>query len=145
MPAETILLQDWKTPFEMPPFAAIRDEDFMPAFQEAMRLHLAEVEKVAGNAETPTFANTIEALERAGRGLQKVSSVFFNLASSDTNDERQKIEREISPVLSKHGMAVLTNPKLFARIEASTGGSLRDITSGLSARARCSMKPEKRA
>ena len=118
MPAETILLQDWKTPFEMPPFAAIRDEDFMPAFQEAMRLHLAEVEKVAGNAETPTFANTIEALERAGRGLQKVSSVFFNLASSDTNDERQKIEREISPVLSKHGMAVLTNPKLFARIEA---------------------------
>ena len=94
MPAETILLQDWKTPFEMPPFAAIRDEDFMPAFQEAMRLHLAEVEKVAGNAETPTFANTIEALERAGRGLQKVSSVFFNLASSDTNDERQKIERE---------------------------------------------------
>jgi peptidyl-dipeptidase Dcp len=102
----------------MPPFAAIRDEDFMPAFREAMRLHLAEVEKVAGNAETPSFANTIEALERAGRGLQKVSSVFFNLASSDTNDERQKIEREISPVLSKHGMAVLTNPKLFARINA---------------------------
>jgi len=116
--AETILLQDWETPFEMPPFAAIRDEDFMSAFQEAMRLHLAEVEKVASNAETPSFANTIEALEKAGRGLQKVSSVFFNLASSDTNDERQKIEREISPVLSKHGMAVLTNPKLFARIKA---------------------------
>jgi peptidyl-dipeptidase Dcp len=118
VPAETILLQDWETPFEMPPFAAIRDEDFMPAFQEAMKLHLAEVEKVAGNVETPSFANTIEALEKAGRGLQKVSSVFFNLASSDTNDERQKIEREISPVLSKHGMAVLTNPKLFARIKA---------------------------
>ena len=118
MPAETILLQDWETPFEMPPFAAIRDADFMPAFQEAMRLHLAEVEKVASSAETPTFVNTIEALERAGPGLQKVSSVFFNLASSDTNDERQKIEREISPVLSKHGTAILTNPKLFARIEA---------------------------
>jgi peptidyl-dipeptidase Dcp len=118
VPAETLLLQDWETPFEMPPFAAIRDEDFMPAFQEAMKLHLAEVEKVAGNVGTPSFANTIEALERAGCGLQKVSSVFFNLASSDTNDERQKIEREISPVLSKHGMAVLTNPKLFARIEA---------------------------
>jgi Zn-dependent oligopeptidase len=73
--AETILLQDWKTPFEMPPFAAIRDEDFMPAFQEAMKLHLAEVEEVASNAETPSFANTIDALERAGRGLQKVSSV----------------------------------------------------------------------
>ena len=51
MPAETILLQDWETPFEMPPFAAIRDEDFVPAFQEAMRLHLAEVEAIANNAQ----------------------------------------------------------------------------------------------
>ncbi len=118
MPAETILLQAWETPFEMPPFAAIRDEDFVPAFQEAMRLHLAEVEAIANNAQSPTFSNTIEAMERAGRGLQKVSTVFFNLASSDTNDERQKIEREISPMLSKHGMAILTNSKLFARIRA---------------------------
>ena len=118
MPAETILLQDWETPFEMPPFAAIRDEDFAPAFQQAMRLHLAEVEAISNDAEAPTFSNTIEAMERAGRGLQKVSTVFFNLASSDTNDERQKIEREISPMLSKHGMAILTNPKLFARIRA---------------------------
>ncbi len=118
MPAETILLQDWETPFEMPPFAAIRDEDFVPAFQEAMRLHLTEVEAIANNLEAPTFSNTIEAMERAGRGLQKVSTVFFNLASSDTNDERQKIEREISPMLSKHGMAIQTNPKLFARIKA---------------------------
>ena len=118
VPAETILLQDWETPFEMPPFAAIRDEDFVPAFQEAMRLHLAEVEAIANNLEAPTFSNTIEAMERAGRGLQKVSTVFFNLASSDTNDERQKIEREISPMLSKHGMAIQTNPKLFARIKA---------------------------
>ncbi len=118
MPAETILLQEWETPFEMPPFAAIRDEDFIPAFQEAMRLHLAEVDAIVDNAEAPTFRNTIETLEIAGRGLQKVSMVFFNLASSDTNDERQKIEREISPKLSKHGMAIMTNPKLFARIKA---------------------------
>ncbi len=118
MPAEPILLQEWETPFEMPPFAAIRDEDFMPAFREAMRRHRAEVNAIAGNAEVPTFANTVEALERAGRGLQKVSTVFFNLASSDSNDERQKIEREISPVLSKHGMAILTNLKLFERIKA---------------------------
>ncbi len=118
MPAELILLKDWETPFEMPPFGEIRDEDFMPAFKEAMRLHLAEVDAVADNAEAPTFANTIEALERAGRGLQKVSTVFFNLASADSNDERQKIEREIAPLLSKHGMSVLTNPKLFARIGA---------------------------
>ena len=119
MPAEPILLQKWETPFEMPPFAAIRDEDFMPVVPGSdaassgprwMRLPV--------NAEAPTFANTVEALERAGRGLQKVSMVFFNLASSDSNDERQKIEREISPMLSKHGMAILTNPKLFERIKA---------------------------
>ena len=115
---QSILLQDWKTPFEMPPFGEIRDEEFSPAFEEAMRIHLKEVDTIAGEAEPPSFANTIEALERAGRGLSKVCSVFFNLSSSDTNDERQKIEREISPVLSKHSMAILTNQKLFERIHA---------------------------
>ncbi len=126
MSAETILLQDWETPFETPPFDAIRDEDYIPAFHEAMRRHLAKVDEIARNGEAPTFANTIEALERAGRGLQKVSSVFFNLASSDTNDERQKIEREIAPLLSKHGMAILTNQPLFERVKAlyEASGSL---------------------
>jgi peptidyl-dipeptidase Dcp len=118
VPAESILLKDWDTPFETPPFAEIKDEEFMPAFQEAMRLHLAEVDAIAGDASAPDFANTIEALERAGRGLQKVSTVFFNLASADTNDERQKIEREIAPLLSIHGMAILTDARLFARIDA---------------------------
>ncbi len=83
-----------------------------------MRLHLAEVQAIANNRDTADFANTVEALERAGRGLQKVSAVFFNLASADTNDERQKIEREIAPLLSMHGMAILTNANLFARIDA---------------------------
>ncbi len=121
MPINSILLKDWETPFEVPPFGAIRDADFMPAFEEAMRLHLAEIDAIAENPDAPNFANTIEALERAGSGLQKVSAVFFNLSSADTNDERQKIEREISPMLSKHGMAILTNPKLFAKIDALHG------------------------
>ena len=116
--SQTILLQDWKTAFGMPPFGDIRDEDFKPAFQEAMKLHLAEVDAIASQSASPTFANTIEAMEKAGRPLSQVSSVFFNLASSDTNEERQKIEREISPVLSKHGMAIFTNPKLFDRVRA---------------------------
>jgi peptidyl-dipeptidase Dcp len=115
---ENILLQTWETPFEMPPFGDIRDEHFMPAFQNAMQLHLAEVDEIANNLDAPTFQNTIEALERAGGPLQKVSAVFFNLSSADTNDDRQKIERDISPLLSKHGMAILTNPKLFAKIDA---------------------------
>jgi peptidyl-dipeptidase Dcp len=102
----------------MPPFQAIRDEHFIPAFERAMRAHLFEVEEIAANPEPPSFANTIEALERAGRGLQKVSSVFYNLAHADANEARQGIEREIAPVLAKHGMAILTNAKLFARIDA---------------------------
>ncbi len=120
MSVDNILLQDWKTPFELPPFGEIRDEDFMPAFEEAMRTHLAEVDEIANSAEKPSFENTIEALERAGRQLQQVASVFFNLSSADTNAERQKIERNVSPLLSNHSMAILTNPKLFGRIDELT-------------------------
>ena len=116
MQTQNILLQDWQTPFKLPPFEAIRDEDFLPAFDEAMRLHLAEVQEIAESPAGPTFANTVEALERAGHGLRDTASVFFNLALADTNDERQRIEREVSPKLSSHAMAILTNAKLFARI-----------------------------
>jgi peptidyl-dipeptidase Dcp len=115
--SDNMLLQDWNTPFQMPPFEAIRDEDFLPAFHEAMRLHLAEVDAIAASPGEPTFANTMEALERAGDTLEKVATVFFNLSSADTNDERQKIERTISPPLSNHSMAILTNQKLFERID----------------------------
>ena len=116
MQTENILLQDWQTPFKLPPFEAIRDEDFLPAFEEAMRQHRAGVAAIAEDPAEPTFANTIEALERAGRALRDTASVFFNLAAADTNEERQRIERVISPKLSGHRMAILTNPKLFARI-----------------------------
>ncbi len=118
MPSESILLQDWETPYETPPFSAIRDEDYMPAFKEAMRVNLDEAEAIASAPGAPSFATVVEAMERAGRGLDKVCSVFFNLASADTNEERQKIEREVAPLLSRHGMAILTNPKLFAKIDA---------------------------
>ncbi len=118
MPAENILLQDWQTPFNMPPFEAIRDEDFLPAFAEAMRLHLDEVEEIANDPAAPSFTNTIEALERAGRALENASSVFFNLSAADTNDERQGIERALSPMLASHSMAILTNARLFARIDS---------------------------
>ena len=117
MHSENILLQDWKTPFKMPPFGSVRDEDFLPAFEDAMRTHLAEVDAIANKAEEPSFGNTVEALEKAGAALQRASSVFFNLASADTNDERQKIERTISPLLTKHSLTILTNSKLFDRID----------------------------
>jgi peptidyl-dipeptidase Dcp len=113
---ENILLQDWQTPFKLPPFEVIRDEDFVPAFEEAMRQHRAGVAAIAEDSAEPTFANTVEAMERAGRTLRDTASVFFNLSGADTNEERQRIERVISPKLSSHRMAILTNPKLFARI-----------------------------
>ena len=125
MQTQNILLQDWQTPFKMPPFEAIRDEDFLPAFEEAMRLHLAEVEEIAENPAEPTFANTVEALERAGHALRNTASVFFNLASADTNEERQGSSARISPKLSGHGMAILTNAKLFARIAKLFDGTAR--------------------
>ena len=81
-----------------------------------MRQHRAGVAAIAEEPAGPTFANTIEALERADRALRDTASVFFNLSGADTNDERQRIERVISPKLSGHRMAILTNPKLFARI-----------------------------
>jgi len=115
--ADTILLKTWNTPFEMPPFEAIRDEHFLPAFEEAMRLHLKEVDAIASSADEPSFENTIEALERAGHALENVAAVFFNLTAADTNDKRQEIERAISPLLSNHGIAILTNKHLFGRIE----------------------------
>jgi peptidyl-dipeptidase Dcp len=116
--AANILLQDWQTPFNLPPFEAIRDEDFMPAFTQAMRLHLGEVEEIANDPAAPSFMNTVEALERAGRALENASSVFFNLSAADTNDERQSIERALSPMLANHRMAILTNARLFARIDS---------------------------
>ncbi len=116
MADSAVLLQEWKTPFGVPPFHEIQDDQFVPAFEEAMRRHRREIDEIADNPDEPTFDNTIEALERAGRALRTVSAVFFNLASADTNDVRQSIERTISPELSKHGMAIVTNPKLFQRI-----------------------------
>ncbi|WP_127079360.1 M3 family metallopeptidase [Rhodomicrobium lacus] len=118
MTSSNILLQDWDTPFGLPPFQAIRDEDFIPAFENAMKTHRAEIETIANDGNEPTFANTVEALERAGRALTKVANVFFNLSSADTNDTRQAIERDIGPKLAKHSMAIYTDPKLFERIDA---------------------------
>ena len=78
--------ETWNTPFELPPFAAIRPEHFPPAFDRAMAEHEAEIAAVAGAADAPSFANTVEAMERSGRLLNRVSRVFHNLTSSATNE-----------------------------------------------------------
>lgn len=109
--------QPWKTRFGIPPFDAIRPEHFKPAYEKAMEDHLAEIKVITDNKEAPTFANTIDALEKSGDLLGKVSRVFGNLTASNTNDDLQKIQREMAPVLAAHGNAVNLNAALFARID----------------------------
>jgi len=111
------LLAKWDTPFEAPPFDRIEPKDFGPAFEAAMKAHDAEVAAIVANPETPTFANTVEALERSGRLLDRVGAVFMNLNEADSNAELQALAREINPKLSAHEDGILMNAKLFERIE----------------------------
>src|SRR6188508_3450891 len=94
--------ETWTGPFEVPPSSRIAPEHFLPAFERGMAEHDAEVEAVATQTAAPTFANTIDALERSGRLLDRVSGVFFNLAGAHTSDALQAIEREIGPKLAVH-------------------------------------------
>lgn len=105
-------------PNQMPPFDRITDEHFVPGMERGMEEHLAEIETIVGNPEPPTFENTIVAMERSGRLLDRVTSVFFALVGADTNDTRQEIQREMTPQLSAHSDAIQLNADLFARIEA---------------------------
>lgn len=111
------LLGAWRTPFKSPPFDKIKPAHFMPAFRLGLREHAAEVKAIAERAQKPTFANTVIALEKSGALLSRVADVFFNLASADTNDALQKIEREIVPKLAGHHSKLMLNRKLFLRID----------------------------
>ena len=109
--------QEWTTSFEVPPFLDIRDEHYMPAFEKGMAENLAEIDSIVNNTEEPTFANTIEELERTGALLTKVQRVFSNLASSNTNPQLQELQRELSPMLSAHYDKITLNQDLFNRID----------------------------
>src|SRR5512133_497237 len=105
-------------PYQYPPFDKIKDEDFVPAIEAGMRNQLKEVEAVAENSDKPTFDNTIVALERTGRLLDRAQRTFSNLNACDTNPARQKIDKEIAPKLAAHRDEIFLNPKLFARVKA---------------------------
>jgi peptidyl-dipeptidase Dcp len=111
------LLTDWTSAHGLPPFAALKPEHFRPAFDAALAAHRAEIDAVAADPAAPTFANTIEVLERAGRPLDRVSNVFFVLAGADTSDEIEAVERDVSPLLARHGNAFYLNAPLFRRID----------------------------
>jgi peptidyl-dipeptidase Dcp len=112
------LLAEWKTPFAIPPFASITPAHFEPAFTAALASHEREIDAIARNTEAPTFVNTVEALEIAGRNLTRVARVFYNLTGSNTNPELQAIEREMAPRMARHSTAIALNEQLFRRVDA---------------------------
>jgi len=116
--ADNPLLAPWTGPFGAPPFDRLQPSHFGPAFESALASAQAEAAAIAANPESPSFENTIEALERSGRDLTRISAVFFNLAGADTNDEFQAIEREIAPRLARHRSEIYLNDALFQRIAA---------------------------
>ncbi|WBS02838.1 M3 family metallopeptidase [Pseudoduganella sp. SL102] len=105
-------------PLQYPAFDKIGDADYAPAFDEGMKAQAAEIEKIANNKAAPTFENTIVAMERSGRLLSRVSTVFFSLNGANTNDTLQALDRSLAPKLSAHSDAMLLNPKMYARIKA---------------------------
>jgi peptidyl-dipeptidase Dcp len=104
-------------PYQLPPFAEIREEHYLPAFEHGMAEQLAQIEAIADDPAPPTFANTIEAMERSGQVLKRVATVFFSIASSDSTEGVQAIETEITPRLTKHQDEIRLHRPLYARVK----------------------------
>ncbi|MBT8295017.1 MAG: M3 family metallopeptidase [Gramella sp.] len=113
MDSQNILLSD----FEYAPFSKIKTENYKPAILKAVELAKEEIEEIVKSEESPTFSNTIEALEYSGKKLDRITSIFFNINSAETNEEIQKIAQEVSPVLSEFKNDVILNKDLFKRIK----------------------------
>ncbi|MBL0738767.1 M3 family metallopeptidase [Flavobacterium sp. GN10] len=114
----SVLTQYFNTKHNTAPFSQIKIEDYVPAFQEGIALAKAEIDAIVNNPEAPTFENTIVAMDYSGDILDRLSSIFFNLNSAETNDEMQKIAQEISPLLSEFGNDIRLNAELFAKVKA---------------------------
>lgn len=113
----SILTHHFNTKYNTAPFSKIKNEDFLPAFKKGIELAKAEIDAIVRNPIQPTFENTIEALAFSGDVLDRISSIFFNLNSAETNDEIQKIAQEVSPLLSEFSNDIRLNPDLFARVK----------------------------
>jgi peptidyl-dipeptidase Dcp len=116
------LLADWQTPDAVPPFDRIKPEHFRPAYARALADHDAEIAAITANAEPPSFDNTIAALERSGRALDRIAAVFHLLIGAHSNDTLLEIERELSPQIARHWNKINTNPVLFRRADALMRG-----------------------
>src|SRR3954449_11808350 len=112
------LLAPWQTPFETPPFDAIKPEHFLPAFERAFADHSAEIAAIAQDPSAPDFANTITALERSGKLLTRVAAVFYDLVSAHSNPAILEIDKEVSLRMARHWSPIMMNAVLFGRIAA---------------------------
>ena len=115
---ENALLEDWNTPYQTPPFDRITVEEYAPAFDAAIAEARAEIDSIVNNLEEPTFSNTIEALERSGAKLSRVSSLFFNLLEADGTDRMHEISMEVQPKLTEYSNDISLNEELFKRVKA---------------------------
>jgi Zn-dependent oligopeptidase len=113
-----ILTTKFNTKYDTAPFSKIKNEDYLPAFIKGIALAKAEIDVIVLNEDAPTFKNTIEALDFSGYTLDRLSSIFFNLNSAETNDEIQKIAQEVSPLLSDFGNDIRLNAALFSKVKA---------------------------
>lgn len=115
---ENPFFETYDTPFGVPPFDKIKLEHLLPAFREGIKQQETEISAIVTNAEVPTFANTIEAMEYSGDLIKRVSAVYSNYLSSNTSDELEKIAQEVAPMLSAHEDNISLNPELFKKVEA---------------------------
>lgn len=113
-----LLVENFDTPYGVPPFDLIKDEHFEPAILEAIKQHQAEIDAIANSTEEPTFENTIEAMENSGSLLGRNARIFYNLTSANTNDNLQEIAKTLSPKMSEHSDNINLNDKLFQRVKA---------------------------
>ncbi|MDP4190436.1 MAG: M3 family metallopeptidase [Bacteroidota bacterium] len=111
-------LKEFSVSNGVPPFDQIKVEHYLPAFKEGIKQQQAEIELIVNSSEAPDFENTIAAMESSGALLDRVSSVFYNMMSSNTSEELQKIAKDISPLLSKHNDDILLNEKLFKKVKS---------------------------
>jgi len=116
--SENPFFSEFKTPFEVPAFDRITNDDFLPAFQEGIKKHQGEIDAIMNNPEPASFSNTIEAMDRSGILLITVSKVFYNLTSANTSDQIQQIAKEVSPLLTEHYDNIRLNKSLFERVRA---------------------------
>ena len=111
-------LTDSKAPFGAPEFDKIQNEHYLPAFEQGIVEAKAEIDAIVANTEEPTFENTIEAMEKSGRTLNKVAGVFYNLMEANTNDQMQEIAEKVAPMMTEYSMYVSLNDALFQKVKA---------------------------